>query len=59
MDPFIPRKVRTGFSRSDNVIASDIKQSHLEVINSETFEIIDAQDYSAIKTCVEKITHYL
>ena len=39
---------------NDNVIASDIAYSNLEVVNSGIFEIIDAQDYSAIKMCVDK-----
>lgn len=37
-----------------NVIASDISYSNLEVVNSGIFEIVDAQDYAAIKGCVEK-----
>ena len=38
----------------NNVIASDIKYSNLDVVNSGVFEILDAQDYSAIKICIEK-----
>lgn len=37
-----------------NVIASDISYTNLEIVNSGIFEIVDAQDYSAIKVCVEK-----
>ncbi|OEK09466.1 NAD-dependent epimerase [Flavivirga aquatica] len=37
-----------------NVIASDINHSNLSLVNSGLFEIVDAQDYSSIKTCVEK-----
>lgn len=38
----------------ENVIASDISYSNLEIVNSGIFEIVDAQDYAAIKVCVEK-----
>ncbi|MBJ7882103.1 NAD-dependent epimerase/dehydratase family protein [Gelidibacter salicanalis] len=38
----------------DNVIASDINYSNLEVVNSGLFEIVDAQDYGSILLCVEK-----
>jgi len=38
----------------ENVIASDISYSNLDVVNSGLFEILDAKDYSAIKICVEK-----
>lgn len=37
-----------------NVIASDISYSNLEVVNSGIFEIVDAQNYASIKSCVEK-----
>ncbi|MFH4968451.1 NAD-dependent epimerase/dehydratase family protein [Gaetbulibacter sp. M240] len=37
-----------------NVVASDISYSNLEVANSGNFEIVDAQDYASMKTCVEK-----
>ena len=36
----------------DNVVASDISYSNLDVVNSGLFEILDAQDYAAIKVCV-------
>lgn len=39
---------------SDNVIASDISFSNLEVVNSGLFELLDAKDFSAIKICIEK-----
>jgi len=39
---------------NEDVIASDIKYSNLEVVNSGIFEIIDAQDYAALKICIEK-----
>jgi nucleoside-diphosphate-sugar epimerase len=39
---------------SDNVIASDINYGNLEIVNSGIFEILDAQDYSSMKICVEK-----
>ncbi|MCL4144203.1 UNVERIFIED_CONTAM: hypothetical protein GTU68_002489 [Idotea baltica] len=38
----------------ENVIASDISYSNLEIVNSGIFEIVDAQDYESIQTCVEK-----
>ncbi|TJY37701.1 NAD-dependent epimerase/dehydratase family protein [Pontimicrobium aquaticum] len=38
----------------DNVIASDISKSNLEVVNSGPFEIIDAKDFAAIKNNVVK-----
>jgi len=38
----------------DNVVASDINYSNLDVVNSGLFEILDAQDYSAVKICIEK-----
>ena len=37
-----------------NVIASDISYSNTEIVNSGIFEIVDAQDYASVKTCVEK-----
>lgn len=37
-----------------NVIASDISYSNLDIVNSGIFEIVDAQDYAAVKICVEK-----
>lgn len=42
------------FYGDENVIASDISYSNLEIVNSGIFEIVDAQDYAAIKVCVEK-----
>lgn len=39
---------------NDNVIASDINYGNLDVVNSGIFEILDAQDYSSMKICVEK-----
>ncbi|HEX9600564.1 MAG TPA: NAD-dependent epimerase/dehydratase family protein [Mariniflexile sp.] len=38
----------------ENVIASDISYSNLEIVNSGIFEIVDAQNYASIKVCVEK-----
>ncbi|NJX15782.1 NAD-dependent epimerase/dehydratase family protein [Tamlana crocina] len=38
----------------NNVVASDISYSNLDVVNSGIFEIVDAQDYASVKTCVEK-----
>ncbi len=37
-----------------NVIAADISYTNLDIVNSGIFEIVDAQDYAAIKICVEK-----
>ncbi len=39
---------------ADNVIASDITGSNIEVFNSGPFEIIDAKNFNEIKSCVEK-----
>jgi nucleoside-diphosphate-sugar epimerase len=38
----------------DNVIASDITESNIELVNSGPFEVIDAKNYNQIKNCVEK-----
>lgn len=38
----------------ENVIASDIGYSNLDLVNSGIFEIVDAQDYGSILLCVEK-----
>ena len=38
----------------DNVIASDISYTNLDIVNSGIFEIVDAQDYGSILICVEK-----
>lgn len=37
-----------------NVIASDINYNNVELVNSGTFEIIDAMDYASLKICCEK-----
>jgi nucleoside-diphosphate-sugar epimerase len=37
-----------------NVIASDINYNNIELVNSGTFEILDAQDYNAIQICCQK-----
>lgn len=39
---------------AENVIASDINTSNVELVNSGLFEIIDAKDKEQIKSCVEK-----
>jgi len=39
---------------NDAVVASDINYNNLDVVNSGVFEIVDAQDYSSVKVCVEK-----
>ena len=39
---------------NENVIASDISYTNLDVVNSGIFEIVDAQDYASILICVEK-----
>jgi len=38
----------------DNVVASDISYNNLDVVNSGPFDILDAQDYTAVKICVDK-----
>ncbi len=38
----------------ENVVASDISYSNLEIVNSGIFEIVDAQDYASVQTCVQK-----
>jgi nucleoside-diphosphate-sugar epimerase len=43
-----------GLFGNENVIASDISYSNLEIVNSGIFEIVDAQNYASIKVCVEK-----
>ena len=43
-----------GLFGEENVIASDISYSNLDVVNSGIFEIVDAQNYASIKVCVEK-----
>jgi nucleoside-diphosphate-sugar epimerase len=37
-----------------NVIASDINYNNVALVNSGTFEILDAQDYNAIQICCKK-----
>jgi nucleoside-diphosphate-sugar epimerase len=37
-----------------NVVASDIGYHNTHIVNSGVFEIVDAQDYDSIKTCIEK-----
>ncbi|MFL0353041.1 NAD-dependent epimerase/dehydratase family protein [Xanthomarina sp. GH4-25] len=39
---------------ANNVIASDISYNNIELVNSGIFEIVDAQDFSSVKICVEK-----
>lgn len=46
-------KLRSIYGK-DQVIASDINYGNLEVVNSGIFEIVDAKDYTSVKTCVEK-----
>lgn len=38
----------------DNVIASDINESNIELVNSGPFEVIDAKNFNEIKDCVER-----
>ncbi|WP_435135322.1 NAD-dependent epimerase/dehydratase family protein [Formosa sp. A9] len=38
----------------ENVIASDISYNNAEVVNSGLFEILDAQNFTALKVCIEK-----
>mgnify|MGYP000300422893 CR=1 FL=1 len=46
-------KLRAEFG-NENVIASDIKESNLELVKSGPFKIIDAKNFEQIKDCVEK-----
>nr|WP_321232824.1 NAD-dependent epimerase/dehydratase family protein [uncultured Psychroserpens sp.] len=39
---------------SENVVATDINFNNLDIVNSGLFEIVDAEDYNSIRTCVEK-----
>lgn len=39
---------------NSNVIASDINYNNVALVNSGTFEILDAQDYNAIQICCKK-----
>lgn len=38
----------------ENVIASDISYSNLDIVNTGIFEIVDAQDFGSVQICVEK-----
>jgi len=38
----------------ENVIASDIKESNIELVKSGPFEIIDAKNFDQIKDCIKK-----
>lgn len=38
----------------DQVIASDISYGNLDIVNSGLFEILDAQDLTSLKVCIEK-----
>lgn len=38
----------------ENVVATDINRNNLELVNSGTFEVLDARDYEGVKACVEK-----
>ncbi|WP_346881862.1 NAD-dependent epimerase/dehydratase family protein [uncultured Algibacter sp.] len=46
-------KLRDLYGR-DNVIASDISDNNVDLVNSGIFEFVDAKDYESIKSCVEK-----
>ncbi|WP_323787326.1 NAD-dependent epimerase/dehydratase family protein [Psychroserpens sp.] len=39
---------------NNNVVASDIRFSNLDTVNSELIENLDAKNFDAVKTCVEK-----
>lgn len=39
---------------AENVIASDISYENTELVNSGIFEIVDAQDQSSVRICVDK-----
>jgi nucleoside-diphosphate-sugar epimerase len=38
----------------ENVVASDISYYNLDVVNYGLFEILDSQDYSSVKICIER-----
>tara|TARA_R110002012_G_scaffold322083_1_gene554836 strand:+ start:16107 stop:17084 length:978 start_codon:yes stop_codon:yes gene_type:complete len=38
----------------DQVVASDISYTNLDIVNSGLFEILDAQDPTSLKVCIEK-----
>ena len=38
----------------ENVVATDINRNNLELVNSGTFEVLDARDYEGVKACIEK-----
>lgn len=38
----------------ENVIASDISYNNAGIVNSGLFELLDAQDFTALKVCIEK-----
>ncbi|WP_431133307.1 NAD-dependent epimerase/dehydratase family protein [Psychroserpens mesophilus] len=38
----------------DNIVASDIRFSNIDITKSGVFEVLDAKDYDAIKNCVIK-----
>ena len=40
----------------NQVVASDINKNNLDIVNSGLFEILDAQDYSSLKNCIEKLS---
>lgn len=39
---------------NQNVVASDIHYVHGVLVDSGPFEIVDAQDYDSVKTCIER-----
>jgi len=49
----LTQKLR-GIHGDENVIAADINYNNLELVNSGVFEIVDAQDFTSVKICVEK-----
>ncbi|MFK7783069.1 NAD-dependent epimerase/dehydratase family protein [Psychroserpens sp.] len=38
----------------NNVVATDIRHSNLDIANSGLFEILDAKDFDAVKKCINK-----
>lgn len=38
----------------DSIIATDIRKSNMEVVDSGPFEILDAKNYDEIKSCIER-----
>ena len=49
----LTRTLRSNEGR-DNIIATDIRKTNMEVVESGPFEILDAKNYDEIKSCIER-----